>query len=50
VPYPDVQGLGEALLKAKELDRDKVSLLAKRFDGDVSFLVVESLLEEGGHG
>jgi glycosyltransferase involved in cell wall biosynthesis len=50
VPYPDVHGLGEALLKAKELDRDKVALLAKRFDGDVSFLVVESLLEEGGHG
>jgi len=50
VPYPDVHRLGEAILKAKELDRDKVALLAKRFDRDVSFLVVESLLEEGGHG
>jgi glycosyltransferase involved in cell wall biosynthesis len=50
VPYPDVHGLGEAVLKAKELNRDKVALLAKRFDREVSFPVVESLLEEGGHG
>jgi len=50
VPYPDVHGLGEAVLKAKELSRDKVALLAKRFDREVSFPVVESLLEEGGHG
>jgi hypothetical protein len=46
VPYHDVHRLGEAILKAKELNRDKVALLAKRFDRDVSFRVVESLLEE----
>jgi glycosyltransferase involved in cell wall biosynthesis len=50
VPYPDVHGLGEAVLKAKELNRDKVALLAKRFDREVSLPVVEGLLEEGGHG
>jgi glycosyltransferase involved in cell wall biosynthesis len=49
VPYPDVHRLGEAVLKAKELDPDKVALLAKRFDRDVSFRVVESVLEEGSH-
>jgi 1,4-alpha-glucan branching enzyme len=48
-PYPDVHRLGEAVLKAKELDPDKVALLAKRFDRDVSFRVVESVLEEGSH-
>jgi glycosyltransferase involved in cell wall biosynthesis len=49
-PYPDVHRLGEAVLKAKELDPDKVALLAKRFDREVSLPVVESLLEEGGRG
>jgi glycosyltransferase involved in cell wall biosynthesis len=48
-PYPDVHRLGEVVLKAKELDRDKVALLAKRFDREVSFRVIESLLEEGSH-
>jgi glycosyltransferase involved in cell wall biosynthesis len=48
-PYPDVHRLGEAVLKAKELDPDKVALLAKRFDRDVWFRVVESVLEEGSH-
>jgi 1,4-alpha-glucan branching enzyme len=48
-PYPDVHRLGEMVLKAKELDRDKVALLAKRFDREVSFRVIESLLEEGSH-
>ncbi len=48
-PYLDVHRLGEAVLKAKELDPDKVALLAKRFDRDVSFRVVESVLEEGSH-
>jgi glycosyltransferase involved in cell wall biosynthesis len=48
-PYPDVHRLGEAVLKAKELNRDKVALLAKRFDREVSFLVVEKVLEEGSH-
>ena len=48
-PYPDVHRLGEAVLKAKELDPDKVALLAKRFDREVSFRVVESVLEEGSH-
>jgi glycosyltransferase involved in cell wall biosynthesis len=46
-PYPDVHRLGEAVLKAKELDRDKVALLAKRFDREVSFRVFESLLIRG---
>jgi glycosyltransferase involved in cell wall biosynthesis len=49
VPYPDIHRLGEAALKAKELDPDKVALLAKRFDRDVSFRVIESLLEEESH-
>jgi Glycosyltransferase len=49
VPYPDIHRLGEAVLKAKELDPDKVALLAKRFDRDVSFRVIESVLEEGSH-
>jgi len=48
-PYPDVHRLGEAILKARELNRDKVALLAKRFDREVSFRVIESLLEEGSH-
>ena len=47
VPYPDVYGFGEAVLKAKELDPDKVALRAKRFDRYVSLRVVESVLEEG---
>jgi glycosyltransferase involved in cell wall biosynthesis len=50
VPYSDVYGLGEAVLKAKELDPDKVALLAKRLDRDVSLRVVESVLEEGSRG
>jgi len=48
-PYPDIHRLGEAILKAKELDPDKVALPAKRFDREVSFRVIESLLDEGSH-
>jgi len=49
-PYPDVERLGEMVLKATELDPGKVALSAKRFDRETAFRVVESILEKMGYG